>query len=452
MNVRKKLAVVVLGACCLIQAVFAASALAGVPGALDLSFGERGVVPFARSESPQPTVSAVGMAVGAENELLVLQRWVGCGPEGCSSKLLLQRYLPNGQLDPGFAGGTVTIPLPAYNGAAVATSPDGKAVIATAFGDQVDILRFNRDGTPDSSFGGDGAVIGNYVGAQNPQLAVTEGGEVVLAANSVDEASGRREVVLARFLSNGDPDPGFGAGTAESAGPGWLAIPTDVVAEGMGLSPNGQIAVAGCCGEQKHNFVFESRRRPEGALLDGLDATKPWKRVQVGAIATVGSVLALPNGKVYVVGRANGTVFAAKLRADGRLERRFGHHGIIRIKAMNDRFGAPKAAVDDRGRLVVAGAKQGKGGPAAGLLVARRLAGGGRDRSFGNKSIVALSSFGLGRLVDAPVSIGLQSTGRIVLFGQQQETCVRICPGPSSALVRLVGGSARRKHHRHHRR
>ena len=346
----------------------------------------------------------------------------------------------------------MSLSLFAEGGSAVAVSPDGKPVVAAAAGHEINLLRLNQDGSPDPSFGGDGIVTLHYGGnAANMQIRVLGNGEVVLALNSSGDSGNRSELILARFLPSGDPNPTFGVRTGEAGGPGWLAIPTNVALGGLAVSTSGQFTLVGCC--LGGGISVYERRRADGRLLNGLDSVKPWKRLGIGTSATLGSVLALPRGRAYVVGMVDGAAFAAKLRADGGLERRYGHRGIVRIGAIHGRNATPVAVVDDVGRLVIAGRRSGNEIFAQGdLLVSRRLPRGGKDRSFGNKSVVNLSSYGLRGLLDEPVSIGMQSSGRIVLFGQAREGCVRVCPPPSSALVRLFGGSAKPKHGQHHHR
>jgi len=451
--VRAKFAVAVLGICGVLSAFFGAPAM-GSPGALDRSFGNRGVVVLSRELISLRKTWGKAMVVGPEDEIFVLQEATDCSVYPCQAELILQRFLPNGQRDASFGlDGMVAVPISLGEPTALAVSPQGEPVVAATSGGDISLFRFTAGGSPDLGFGGNGAVTRDYGGEEsNPRIAVARNGDVILAADSSSSSSGD-SIIVARYLPNGELSPGFGAGTGEAGGSGWLMIATDLVPGGLGLSGSGQIALGAtrCCSPGRQTAVYESRRRPNGRLLAGLTAAMPWKRVKVGGGATVTSVIALPNGKVYLVGAAAGAAFGAKLRADGRLERRFGRGGIIRIKAIDARSNRP-ALVDDAGRLVIAGEKEAEGGGFGGeLLVARRLPRGGRDRSFGNRSVVDLSSLGLDRLLRTPLSIGIQSTGRIVVFGESVEECVRTCPGPTTALTRLFGGSAKRAHHRRHR-
>ncbi|MGN6200918.1 MAG: hypothetical protein ACTHNY_00740 [Solirubrobacterales bacterium] len=455
---RAKLVVVFLAACGVLGVLSAAPAIAA-PGALDPSFGQAGVVVFPTDLGFCKSPVGEAMAVGPRDEIFVLQRENDCSfyPSPCRSRVTLQRFLPDGQVDSGFGlGGTVVVPgEPAPEQDALAVSPQGEPVVAEVLGNDISLVRFTATGSLDSSFGGDGAVTRDYGGQENhPRIAVAPNGDVILGASSTS-SSGSQSVIVARYLPTGELSPGFGAGTGETGGPGWLAIPAGLIPGALDLSNAGQIVLAGtpCCSAGTPFTIFESRRRANGRLLSGLTSAMPWKRVKVGEGASVGSVIALPNGKVYLVGTSSGSTFAVKLRANGKLERHYGHRGIVRIKAMDGASNRP-AVVDDAGRLVVAGRKGIPGGEFAAsgdLLVARRLPGGGRDRSFGNRSVVDLASFGLGRIVNAPISLGIQSTGRIVIFGEVRGACFRACPVPPRALLRLYGGSAKRPHHRQHR-
>jgi uncharacterized delta-60 repeat protein len=453
--VRAKLAVAVLGICGALGAVFGAQAM-GAPGALDRSFGDGGAAVLPRDLTGARRVSGEAMVVGPQDEIFVLQRATDCSsyPSPCRTELILQRFLPDGRLDTGFGvGGVVVLPVVGEPDA-LAVSPHGEPVVAVTSGGDISLIRFTTGGSLDPSFGGNGVVTRDYGGQEsNPRIAISRNSDVILAADS-SSPSGGHSLTVARYLRNGDLSSSFGAHTGEAGGPGWLSIPAGLTPGGLGLSSSGQIAlgVSQCCSAGRRVAVYESRRRANGTLLAGLTPAMPWKRVKVGGGATVKAVIALPNGKVYLVGLAGGTTFAAKLLSDGKLERRFGRGGIVRIKAMDARSSRP-ALVDDAGRLVIAGKKEVSGGEfgAGDLLLVRRVPGGGRDRSFGNRSVVDLSSLGLGRLVNTPLSIGIQSTGRIVVFGESVEECVRSCPAPTRVLVRLFGGSAKPTHRRRHR-
>ncbi|HLB62839.1 MAG TPA: delta-60 repeat domain-containing protein [Actinomycetota bacterium] len=124
----------------------------------------------------------------------------------------LARYRSGGALDGSFGGdGKVTAEFGEYEGAeAVAIQADGKMVVVGSAG-EVDaaIVRFGADGTPDSSFGGDGQVVFDTGKEESLHgVALQPNGRIV--------AAGRLggNFLVARFNPNGTPDATF-------SGNGW---------------------------------------------------------------------------------------------------------------------------------------------------------------------------------------------------------------------------------------
>src|SRR5262249_1027422 len=155
-----------------------------------------------------------------------------------------------GSLDPGFGtAGVVRItPVPAASviGAGVAVQRDGKIVVAEdqVAGDGADLAlwRFTPDGSPDPSFGSSGHAVPSLPGRQEAQaLAIQGDGKVVVAGFRV--ASGNQDFMVARFTTNGLPDPSFAAAgyTSGSFGPGVRQDGVFAVA----IQRDGKIVVAG---------------------------------------------------------------------------------------------------------------------------------------------------------------------------------------------------------------
>src|SRR5262249_43552440 len=70
----------------------------------------------------------------------------------------------SGHLDPHFGnGGVVTTPIQGHDFAnSVAIQPDGKIVAAGSSNLKFAVVRYNRDGTVDSTFGAGGVVITSF--------------------------------------------------------------------------------------------------------------------------------------------------------------------------------------------------------------------------------------------------------------------------------------------------
>jgi uncharacterized delta-60 repeat protein len=175
-----------------------------------------------------------------------------------------ERHRADGTLDTGFGNqGKVVLFGDANDGAisAMAMTPDGKYLVAghdggvasndpyVSIGDRVDtrivIRRYLADGSPDTGFGQGGKVTADVGGMDSLQtLRVQADGAIVLAGSTIGiSADGRdvtneRQVVLARYRSDGAPDTGFGKdGVALTRGPA-------LVASDMQVLPDGAIVVA----------------------------------------------------------------------------------------------------------------------------------------------------------------------------------------------------------------
>jgi uncharacterized delta-60 repeat protein len=126
--------------------------------------------------------------------------------------------------------------------------PDGKIIaLGTAYyglgiTTQWALFRFLPTGEPDPTFGNNGLAITDAdATAFAEDLAIDADGQLLVAGYGPTDTWGFYDFTLARFFSNGDPDPGFGDDGLARAGFG-----TDYAsAHALALQPNGQIIVAG---------------------------------------------------------------------------------------------------------------------------------------------------------------------------------------------------------------
>src|SRR5947199_1845 len=181
-------------------------------GSLDTTFGTGGKV-----------VTAIGTD-GTGASALVLQpdgKLVAAGTtttDGSTYDFTVVRYNTNGSLDTTFGtGGEVTTPIGiGDNGvSALVRQSDGKLVAAgyaSVSGNfDLALVRYNTDGSLDSTFGTGGKVTtpvgsaGDYVNA----LVFQSDGKLVAAGNT--EAS-TRDVVVVRYNATGTLDTTFGTG------------------------------------------------------------------------------------------------------------------------------------------------------------------------------------------------------------------------------------------------
>jgi uncharacterized delta-60 repeat protein len=344
---------------------------------------------------------------------------------GCSV-VLLSLNLPgtihadDGDLDPGFGeGGKVTT---AFGGAAtsIAVQPDGKLVLAGGGTTDFALARYNGDGTLDSSFGANGKITTEVLHHYNEAFAIaiqTDG--KIVAAGGAGDFSTSDGFALVRYNSDGSLDSSFGnRGKVTTAFDG-----SESEAYAIAIQSDGMIVAGGYVEGMPSHFAL-ARYNPNGKLDKsfgvGGKVTTSFSNFGVKA----SSMAIQPDGKIVLAGYAgaqDGRIdFAlARYNSDGSLDSTFGASG----KVTTDLFGqsdlAFAAALQPDGRIVLAGlsgivAGFGSGGEdALDFALVRYNSDGSLDTSFGSGGKV-VTDFGNNEAIYA---VGVQRDGRIVAAG-----------------------------------
>ncbi|MBI3194067.1 MAG: hypothetical protein HYZ34_06300 [Ignavibacteriae bacterium] len=152
---------------------------------LDITFDTDGMV----TTNVSPDVDCINSIVIQSDQKFVA---AGTATIGGVNMFALTRYNSDGNLDNTFGtGGIVTTSISAFDAAAaIAIQGDGKIVAGgNAFGSTLDfaVVRYNTDGTLDSSFNSDGIVIvpigtGHDVASS---MIIQPDGKIVLAGRAV---------------------------------------------------------------------------------------------------------------------------------------------------------------------------------------------------------------------------------------------------------------------------
>ncbi len=196
-------------------------------GSLDATFGIGGIV------ATEIWYSINSIAIQSDGKILV----AGQGSQG------LIRFNSNGSLDATFGnGGTAIISGDAIANA-VTIQNDGKIIVAcfSQSGAYISLLRFTANGTLDSSFGFNG--IANKYGLGGLALAIQSDGKIAVAGfiEKVTSTGGTTlEFALIRFNTNGSFDSTFGTDGIISTAIGDFAY-----AEAIAIQSDGKILVAG---------------------------------------------------------------------------------------------------------------------------------------------------------------------------------------------------------------
>src|ERR1044071_450743 len=189
-------------------------------GTLDNTFGLRGKV-----RTDFPGLAAVPSAVVIQTDGKIVVAGGAFPLFTFLGNFEVVRYNRNGSLDTSFGnGGIVTTFFPEGSYAFdVALQPDGKIIAAgTVFVDFVigessntdfALARYNTDGTPDTTFGSGGQVSTDFAGVEDDAFSVLiqPDGKIV-DVGSANSFATNYDFAAARYLSNGTLDTSFGSG------------------------------------------------------------------------------------------------------------------------------------------------------------------------------------------------------------------------------------------------
>ncbi|MEZ5494606.1 MAG: hypothetical protein R3E61_08535 [Pseudomonadales bacterium] len=176
--------------------------LHAAPGDLDLSFGGAGIV-------------ITDMGTNYDNGSSVIQQTDGQLVEAGTSdgNFALVRYKTNGSLDLSFGGGTgkvITDMGSSYDyGSSVIQQVDGKLVVAGTSNNDFALARYNADGSLDTSFDGDGKVTTAIGAGTDSGVSVIQqtDGKLVVAGYSFTGSND--DFALVRYNIDGSLDTSF---------------------------------------------------------------------------------------------------------------------------------------------------------------------------------------------------------------------------------------------------
>jgi uncharacterized delta-60 repeat protein len=245
-----------------------------------------------------------------------------------------------GELDPSFGSNGFTVfDEPSEKGEFLAdllVLPDGKILGAGTRGFSTGFLlaRFNSNGTPDLSFGGEGFKVEPDLGqAGDPRSieAIEERGDgkFVVAGGGRAPVTGFDAYEFGRYLPNGQLDPSFGEGGLTT-----VAMNEFGGAAAMDQAPDGKIVAAGNQGTLASGENAAVVRVTEDGKPDASFSTVPSDGVRVidipGSNFDEGyAVKVLGNGDILVGGVDENGALLAELDAEGNLVSGFGEGGIV---------------------------------------------------------------------------------------------------------------------------
>lgn len=349
-------------------------------GSLDMSFGTGGKV--FTPVGPGTSLDLGSALVIQSDGKLVAAGHTTNAVGTTSTDFALARYNVNGTLDSTFGtGGKITTPVGGTDSDdrafSLVAQTDGKLVAAgyaslgIATGDDFGLVRYNADGTLDTTFGTGGKAItpvgGTNSSDQASALVLQPDGKLVAAGYTSNRGgSTGRDAALVRYNADGSLDMSFGTGGKVITAVGTTNS-TDSISE-LVLQPDGKL-VAGV-----YTGNVDGTTGPDFALVrynaDGtLDTTFGRGGKVITSIGTTNSLDQLTNlmrqsdGKLVAAGTTDsgsgtGYDFALmRFNENGTLDTSFGTGGkvVTPVGSTSSQDSTGALALQPDGRIIVAG-------------------------------------------------------------------------------------------------
>ena len=393
-------------------------------GILDSGFGNRGTVitTFAPAIAGNTYNEATAVAIQGDGRIIVAGHVILSALPN-SSYLGLARYNPDGSLDVSFGtAGTVVSSIHALI-PDMALQPDGRIVVsflATAL-NQDQLVRFNSDGSLDSTFGAGGVVTLPFSAGRSPRLSIQPDGRIIAVGwvGTQNSAS----FAVARYDTNGNLDASFGTGGVVTT---KFATDSFDAASAIVIQPDLKIVVGGSSSPPAGTTSFALARYNSDGSLD-TSFGSGGKLLTSGFALSIPSHLALQSDGAIVA--AGGSISVsppdtfflffnvARFSPSGMLDTSFGTQGKVTGSSFEPGDGASVVLVDGS-RIVLAG-QTGDSLTDSRFALLGFTPTGIPDVTFGTGGQVATAV--LGATPSTPDAVLIQPDGKIIVAGTTPE-------------------------------
>jgi uncharacterized delta-60 repeat protein len=326
-----------------------------------------------------------------------------------------------GYVDVGFGGGDGIVNQSGLeNPTGILVQPDGKIlVLAEDSSDDAVLLRYNSDGSLDTTFGGgDGIVNADYYtdGGNAKSLALTTGGKIVVLQDLYTSLNGNTTGLLSRYNNDGTLDTTFD-GDGHLLLPGFLVGYDDVV-----VQADGKILVVENIGGYDTTISDLSlvRYNVDGSLDTTFGNGGKVQENGVAGILDEPNVLLQSDGKILVGTTKGNNVTRFELiryNPDGSPDNSFGTGGSVSTQ-FRDSFTAELDLIvlQNDGKTIAAGRNFLFYTDAA-TVIARYNADGTLDTSFGGGDGWVDWSYNAGA-TDSVKGLTIQADGKILVMSE----------------------------------
>jgi uncharacterized delta-60 repeat protein/LPXTG-motif cell wall-anchored protein len=319
----------------------------------------------------------------------------------------LASAVSDGALDTTFGtGGKATTDIGGGQdmGNSTALQSDGKIIVAGSSGDDFAVVRYNTDGSLDTSFDTDGKATTDINGGidSGQSVAIQSNGKIIVVGQG--RSGLNQNFAVVRYNTDGSLDTSF-----DTDG----KVTTDIgnsssdIANAVVIQGDGNIVVAG---ESSSDFAVV-RYTTTGALDTTFDTDgKATTDIGTSSLDSGSAVAIQSDSKIVVAGTSSSDFAVARYTTTGALDTTFDTDGkaTTDIGTSTSDTGS-SAAIQSDGKIVVAGKS------ASDFAVARYTTTGALDTTFDTDG-KATTDIGTSTS-DTGKSVAIQSDGKIVVAG-----------------------------------
>lgn len=336
-------------------------------GAVDTTFGTQGITTFAFAQNVRDSSYLVSAALQTDGKILVLGTWVHFATFSSSvNEIGVARLNPNGALDTSFGqNGLVTLEVPDPTDTLSVTpigfllQSDGKILVTGAEVCSVGcdpltaFVRFNPNGTLDTTFGQDGTELFHvYGGAPDFLAELTTGDLLTYSRNNI-----------AQYSPSGALRP-------QVTGGPWVATSTMFTNSDV-VQPDGKVLISTTVsGRSYQNFMEQLIRFLPTGGVDWAFENTPFFGIQSVAVQP-------DDGKIVVDTQVAPAFTAMKLlrfNSDGSVDTTFGSGGSVLTSIAGGALAPGAVTIQPDGKILVGAAFTPTGSsPTFVLVLARYL-------------------------------------------------------------------------------
>ena len=357
---------------------------------------------------------AYGVALQTDGKIVV----VGTGLNGWT----LARYNSNGILDSTFDGDGKLSPGIVGSAQDALQLPDGKILVAGTGYNNVNVfdfelVRFNSNGSVDTSFGGSGKTLTEFGSQDHGQsVALQSDGKILVAGYSGDFHT--TDFAVARYNADGSLDTSFDGDGKLTTNFGFREE-----AHSVKIQSDGKILVAGFSYDTQtftgENFAI-ARYNSDGSLDTSFDGDGKVTTDIFGNYDEAQSMILQTDGKILVAGKAGSQFGLVRYNIDGSLDTSFGGTGKVFTSFGFYADWGQSVSLQADGKILVAGMSASPDAYSCDFALTRYNADGSLDTTFDSDGKLT-TNFETGRnkqFGDWVYSVTVQTDGKIVAVGR----------------------------------